>query len=704
VAFFVLLEFAQRCFNKKIDWLHEKEEEMKKWKWFGFIGVIVLLGCPSFVFAGDKPAEGQPYSLEEVVVTASKMPRTPGNVTQKVDIVSGEKLDNIVSGNANMAELLTYEPGVFVSVLSRNDANWGSSGGLSQKYNTYMLDGLPIDAFVEPQSLPLAAFERIELQRGPASVLYPNYLSMDFAGNQSPLTGTTNVILKEHIDRQMSEVDLFYGSYNTFGGSFYHQQAVENLHFFFGGDYESSDYTNYGTNPSWLNMLDDPEYQKTKLFLKTTLFLNDRQDHKISLFFNRTAHEGDTGRPNRDFDHEYWTMNAAYALPIQDGLTANFKLGYRWYDRTWEEDNYPASLSLASKNGVKQSIVPADLSFSFEHLQGALMTIGSDYQSVSYETYSETSRKEIGNDANAIQYGLYLQEELPVQDFLFRIGGRYSYTKHDIDLLSGSAPGNPEQSWDEFLWSLGVRYHLNEMVSLYSNVGTSFVAPSLKSVGGTIKLSDIRVAGKNGQLPNPDLKAESGTGYDLGIDVKPAQNLKLGVRGFCNVVDDQIIQVVVSNNPSQSQDINSGKTTTYGLELSLDHKPLDWLGWFANYTYTHSEIDNDKDPDQDGAEVPFVPEHMGNIGVNLSLPMDTELSIYMHLAGKIYDGTSKSGRQEFDAYEVLNAKLRKTLVKRQAYRLDAYLELYNLTNNDFKMPWQFQDPGFSATGGIKAVF
>ena len=646
----------------------------------------------------------KPVQIDEVVVTASKAPRTPGNVTQSVEIISSEEIDAIVSGNNNLSELLTYQPGISVSVLSRNDANWGASGGLSQKYNTYMVDGLPVDAFVEPQSLPAQAFERIEIQRGPAAVLYPNYLSMDFAGNQSPLTGTTNLILKERIDKALSEIDTYYGSYNTFGGRFYHQQAADKVHFFFGGDYQQSDYTNYGTNPSWLNMIDDPEYQKTKLFLKSTYFLNDKGDHKASIFVSHTNHEGDTGRPNRDFNNEYWTINGAYALPISDSVTTNLKVGYRGYDRIWEEDNYPKSLALASENGVEQHIIPADLSVSFNHLQGALLTAGTDFQHVSYETFSEVTTKVLGNDATAEQFGLYVQEELPVGDLLFRLGGRYSYTQHDITLLGGSTPDIDEKDWDTFLWSAGARYQLSNKASLYTNVGTSFVAPSLKSVGGTITLADRGVTGKNGQLPNADLDPESGIGYDLGADFKPLDNVKLGVRGFLNLVDDQIITVVTSKTPSQSQDINAGKTTSYGVELSSEYQLEKWLRLFANYTYTDTEIENDNDPDQDGTEVPFVPEHMGNIGVDVKLPYDVTASVFLHLAGSIYDSTSKSGRSEFNGYETLNASLKKRLLDSQAYKVDAYVDLYNLTNNEYEMPWQFQDPGFSAIGGIKVTF
>ena len=63
----------------------------------------------------------------------------------------------------------------------------------------HICSGLPIDAFIDPMSLDLSAVESIEVQRGAASVLYPNYLSQDFAGNQSPLAGTVNLILKEKL-------------------------------------------------------------------------------------------------------------------------------------------------------------------------------------------------------------------------------------------------------------------------------------------------------------------------------------------------------------------------------------------------------------------------------------------------------------------------------------------------------------------------
>ncbi len=137
--------------------------------------MLVLIPVPCFAQQANPGANpdqndasyfGSAAQLESIVVTASKLPQTKGNVTQKVDVITQKTLDQIVLENRNIAEALMYTPGVFVNVLSRNDANWGSYGGLGPKYNTYLLDGLPIDSFVDPMALdPVGAGEDRDAKR-----------------------------------------------------------------------------------------------------------------------------------------------------------------------------------------------------------------------------------------------------------------------------------------------------------------------------------------------------------------------------------------------------------------------------------------------------------------------------------------------------------------------------------------------------------
>ena len=672
---------------------------------------LVVLLVAAAVPAGAQEAD---YEMEEVVITGSKMPQTPGNVTQKIEIITAAQFDDRIQASGNLADLLSYSPGNFPSVLSRNDANWGSSGGLAHTYKGYMLDGLPIDAFVDLQSLDTWAFERVENQRGAASVLYPTYLAMDFAGNQSPLAGTANFILKERIRETMTRAGLYYGSYNTKGARFFHQAASGDLNVFFGANYESSDYTDYGTENSWLNMIEDPAYEKTKLYMRGTYYLPGPAGHRVGVYAHRTWHDGDTGRPNRDFNHQYTTINANYLYPVNESLIAQVKAGYRKYNRLWESDSFtrdangdpiPASLALSDESGVDADIIPVDASLSLAHGDNDLLTVGVDHQSSTYKTHSEVDVSLTGNDAEATGWGLYAQEEQRWQDFTFRLGARMTGVSHDISRFQGGLPGDDSNSWTKFLWSGGVRYNPNPALGLYTNVGSAFKAPGLKSVGGTIDPADtLNNANASGHLPNPDIDPESGMSFDLGASYAATEDLTVGMRAFYIALDDQIVQIVVPATGSLSQDINAGKTTTLGVELEASHQVNDMVSWFGNYTYTTTDIDNPQEPDKDGASVNFVPEHVINAGATLALPEDIRAVFTLHLYSSINQNISKASPGELDGYELISARLEKLYRTADGLDLRFYLEPYNITNNEYEMPWGFQDTGFSVNGGVTVSF
>jgi len=668
--------------------------------------ISILLASTIKLNAQEKPIPTiDPYELSleqlgEIVITASKVPQAVSKVTQKVDVVTKSQIDQILTGNQNIAELIQYLPGASIKVLSRNDANWGAYGGIGPKYNTYMLQGLPIDGFVDPMSIDAMSIQRIEVQRGPASVLYPNYLSQDFAGNQSPLAGTVNLILKDDIIKPQSMVTLSYGSYHTSELQAYHENRFGRLHVFGGGTYEKSDYTNYGSPGSWLNMQKNPEYQKAKVIFGASLNLDKTGIHKISLYFNQAYHLGDVGRINREYNNRYSLINLVYSGQITDSLNLTLKAGLRSYNRSWQEDNFSADSdqSLSETDGVKQNIVPLDFSLTYHHLKFSTLTFGADYQHSSYFTSAQSvnESKVTGNDASASQTGLYFQEELQINKLTIRGGARYNMIGYQIKKLSGLTPGLKSQSWNVFLWSVGTKYRLAEDWSVFANAGSSFMSPGLKSIGGTLSVNDRFVAGKNGQLPNPDLKPESGIGFDLGFDGRMLSTVYFSVRAFNSRITDAIIDNVISNNPSQTMSVNAdGKTQAKGLEIGLKQQIARKLDWFSNLTLTKSEIVDPNNPDQDGVEIPFVPKVMGNIGATLYLPHNIDLSPMVHLGGRIYDSSSKASRNSFDSKEVVNIIAAKTYHFSNDKKINIFIKLFNVTNNKFDMPWQFRDPGFN---------
>jgi outer membrane receptor protein involved in Fe transport len=636
----------------------------------------------------------------EVVVTAAKSEQPAGAVTQSVRVISSEEIQALpLPPDRNLAEILAYQPGIFVLPLSRNDANWGSNGGLGPKYNSWLLDGLPIDSFIDAMGLDTAALERVEIQRGPAAVMYGNSLGMDFAGNQTPLAGITNFILRERVDAPLTRLGVGYGSWNTINASAYRQGRVGKLHHFFGGSWERSDYTDYGTPGSWLNILDDPQYTKIRLYGKGALLLDG--DRALSLFVHYTSHSGDVGRPNRDYSHEYGIVNLAYRQRLGDDVDLRFAAGARTVDRRWGEDRYPASLALREHDGVEQDVYPFDLGFTWRQSERAQLGFGVDYQIASYRTYAEVDGvRTTGNDADANALGIYAEERFVLGELVLRGGIRWTDTGHSYDRLGGAAPGLDDASWNEVLWSAGARWNAGPNWALFANAGTSFVAPTPKAVGGTLAAGDLGVPGRNGQLPNPDLEPEGGLGADLGLEVLPAPTMHLEARGFVNRIDDVIVDNVVSQNPSQTRSVNAGNATAWGLELAFEHGFSENLRWFANGTLTRSEINNPLDPDQDGAELPFVPDWMANLGASVTLGGRVVVSPYLRAVGAFYDSSSISGRQEFGSYVVPALRVEGAIDTGAGTSALLALDLNNLTDERYEMPWQFRDPGFNAFGSV----
>ena len=630
--------------------------------------------------------------LAEMVVTDTKVAQSPNSVTQKIVVLRAEDLQRQPDVNRNLAEWLRYTSGQFVNVLSRNDANWGSYAGLGPKYNSYLLDGLPIDSFVDAMSLDAAAIDRVEVHKGPASVLYANYLSMDFAGNEAPLAGTTNFILKDRVETPLTRLTVGAGSWGTLAGRVYSQGRTGPLSYILGASTEHSDYTQYGAAGSWLQTVTDPSYDKNRFFGNLAWELG-RPDHTLSLFAHHTSHDGDMGRPNRDFEHRYDTFNFKYNNQLSSAWHIQFKLGERRYERDFGNDAYPASLLSSGRDLTRQTIRPMDLTLSYLHGQDALLTFGTDRQWVHYLTDSRSADGPLlrQNDIEARSTGYFAQEKLRWGDWVLRAGVRRNTIVHDYALLGGNLPATAGISWSKNLWSLGARYNLAPGIAFYGNAGSSFMTPAAKQIGGTVSNPAA-----SGQLANLSLQPETGVGRDLGLDWQPHRTVNLGMRVFHNTLSSAIVDSVVSVTPSQSRSENAGSASATGMEIDCRYTPATDQSWFANFTRTRSKVEDSLNADQNGSEIPFVPDSVINLGMTARLAGGTVAAPYFHWVGRYYDGTAHSARQGFGNYGVINLRVQHPLRK----GMDLTVDFANLGNRRYDLPWGFRDAGFSAFAAL----
>jgi hypothetical protein len=100
-------------------------------------------------------------------------------------------------------------------------------------------------------------------------------------------------------------------------------------------------------------------------------------------------------------------------------------------------------------------------------------------------------------------------------------------------------------------------------------------------------------------------------------------------------------------------------------------------------------------PAQNDSTIPFVPKWLGNLGFTANLPYDISISPYFHFVGHYYDSTDKTNRRYFGNYGQFNVKVRAGLFKTQYCSGAFNLDLNNIGNRRYEMPWQFQDPGFN---------
>ena len=137
--------------------------------------LLLELTCLSFVGAKGIIAQAADTAqLRTVVVSASKVPKPAANLSQAVTVLSGDDLRQ--RGVARVSDALREVPGA--SLVQSGSFGAVTSlflrGGES-RYTKVLIDGVPVNAaggFFDFSHLTTENIDRIEIVRGPASVLY----------------------------------------------------------------------------------------------------------------------------------------------------------------------------------------------------------------------------------------------------------------------------------------------------------------------------------------------------------------------------------------------------------------------------------------------------------------------------------------------------------------------------------------------------
>ncbi len=128
---------------------------------------------------------------------------------------------------------------------------------------------------------------------------------------------------------------------------------------------------------------------------------------------------------------------------------------------------------------------------------------------------------------------------------------------------------------DAFNVQIAMNYYLSKKITLKGHIANRTRFATMKE----------RYSYKNGRgLPNPELKPEMATHYEVSVQYKPIARINTQMAVFYIHLDD-VIQTVDEVQPGISQMQNTGKAEFKGLEFEMKFMASKTFHILSNYTY-----------------------------------------------------------------------------------------------------------------------
>lgn len=275
-------------------------------------------------------------------------------------------------------------------------------------------------------------------------------------------------------------------------------------------------------------------------------------------------------------------------------------------------------------------------------------------------------------------YALYVQDEITLTNRLMAyVGGRYDTWSTEGFIEKVSAPGAykndySSRSQTHFSPKASLVYRPADTTTVRGSIGNSFHTPNLRDTFGWWTPQTGYT-----YTPNPDLKPETVTSAELGVEQMVGGGTLLRATVYENRLKDLIYRT--QSDALMEQGVaNAGSARVRGIELEVRHKLREGLTAFANVTYNDSRItENSANRATEGKYMTNTPQKMANLGVQgVQGPWSGMLA--GHYVGKVYANeenkdTFSGVYGSYDAYFVADAKI--------AYKLKEKVTLSLAVNN-----------------------
>lgn len=462
-------------------------------------------------------------SLNEIMITGNPLTQDLRNISQSVTQISG--FDFKTKRSLSIANTLESQAGI------NNAANGISASkpvirGFNNNRILVLLDGfrmgdLSNTAFDHSISEDIESTEKIEIIRGPASLLYGN----------NAIGGIINIITygipEIRLNNLISDFNYSFASGNN-------QKSITGKlnygikDFSFSGSFSLKKSGNYKTNNSKYidnSDLHNSDYRFGIAYLP--------ENWIIGISFNK--YQSDYGIPTADEVHHHDDneeeeenhsghshSNVLIAMEKQDFRAKihrenlsflffkNLKINYGYQDYAHDEKDRRENLI---ESGFKLQSHNIDLSLAHNPLfYNNNGIIGFNYLN---QNYSVNGAEALTPNSKYTNLGLYFYETYLYKQFHFNFGLRYDFTNvHIPNTVLNEKPFLAEdKKYDNFSISLGTIYHISDYISFFGNLANAYRAPTVEELSSY----SVHEATNSFDIGNMNLKSEKNLGFEVGF-------------------------------------------------------------------------------------------------------------------------------------------------------------------------------------------
>ena len=582
--------------------------------------------------------------------TAAGLVKTP----QSVSVITRDQMAAL--DVTSVSQALRYSAGVFTEYRgssNRNDEVFVRGFSYVPKY----LDGLSYGATASSQTGTMDPWllERVELVRGPASVLF---------GQVNP-GGLISMPSKRPTSQPVHEIQFRTGNDNLAEGAFD-----------LGGPLSDDGHLLYRLNGiarSQNSQVED--YKETRVAIAPALTWYPNDATRFTLL---TSYQKDPDAGYRNFLPRYGTVNNVdgsyiprdfnvsdpsynqswreqtligyeFEHQLNDMLTlrqnaryGTIKQKYRYLVYSSSEANSSVLSRRAQHEERQTDEFGIDNQLEAQFATGQLahtVLSGLDYKTSKDKQYlgraggsqydldwrapvygvkvdESTFRTASDEQQNLDQVGLYLQDQLSLENWELLLSGRYDWAEVRTTDFTDSSRSQKNDS--KFTWRTGLLYAFDFGLSPYISYSTSF-EPNLQT---------NRAPGVAPFDPS------EGKQLEVGVKYQPTPTALMTLAMY-NLTQSN----VATWNSAAGWYENSGKVRSKGVEAEAHATFFDNLNLIASYTWTDAETVNTTVAGTEGKTPARIPTHMASAFTSYTLPNGALKSLTAGV-GVRYIGTS----------------------------------------------------------------